>query len=139
MHKSRGYLPVLSTLIVLLFIAFVCDAQTIRSRMKFEQVEGITGVITNIGGTRVTISSQETDESFTVHVRDAGDLKVGDTVRMEGGRPVKVETPVKTDAPPEPPKQVEIQKTGEAQPATPAPEPQSEPQEPPKPGPNAQK
>ena len=139
MRRRREYLLALSVTVTLLLIAFVCEAQTIRSQRKFGLVEGMTGVITNIGGTRVTISSQETDETFTVHMREVGDLKVGDTVRMEGGRPVKYDAPVKAETPVEPPRQVDAQKVEEPPPATPAPQAPPGPSEPPKPGPNAQK
>jgi len=135
MCKRRDYLLAVSTTLVFLFIAFVCDAQTIRSQRKLNLLDGRTGVITDIGDTRVTISFQDPSESLTVHVRDASDLKVGDFVKMEGGRPVKM------DAPAEPPKPAGTQKVEESPPAPEkaAPPPQPGPSEASKPGPDAKK
>jgi hypothetical protein len=145
MCKRRDHLLVLSTTLVLLFIALVCEAQTIRSQRKLNLLDEMTGVITNIGDTRVTISFQETAETLTLHVRDASGLKVGDTVRMEGGRPVKIDLPVKMDVPvkpdtsAEPPKQASPQKVEESPPVVPAPQPQSGPSEASKSGSDAKK
>ena len=141
MCKSRNHLLVLSTTLALLCIAFVCDAQTIRSQRKLGLLDGMSGVVTSIGGTRVTIAFEETGENLTVHVRDASDLEVGDTVKMEAGRPVKLDMPVKVDTPAEPPKQAGAQKVEEPPPtpAKPAPHSQAGTPEPSKPNPNAQK
>jgi hypothetical protein len=77
--------------LALVLISTVCTAQTIRSQRKLGLLEGTTGVITNIGGTRVTVLPEEGQgESVTIHLKDATGLRVGDTVRMQGGTLVKV-------------------------------------------------
>lgn len=139
MRRRLDHLLVLSTTLVLVFIGLTCQAQTIRSQRGLKSLEGMTGVITNIGGTRVTISVEETGETLTLHVRDASDLRIGDFVKMEAGRPVKTDPPVKSDTPSLPPGQADVPKAEEPPSAAQAPKPQPEALESAKPSPNAQK
>jgi len=108
MRASRVCLKVVTVSLALALIATVCAAQTIRSQRKFGLLEGMTGVVTQIGGTRVTVSPEDgRSESVTIHLKDASGLKVGDTVRMEGG------TLVKITAQPDQPAQPVAERVGE--------------------------
>jgi hypothetical protein len=128
MSSHRPCLKVVLAALVLVLISTVCASQTIRSQRKLGLLDGMTGVITTIAGTRVTIAFEgDGQESSTIHVKDATGLNVGDTVKMEGGRPVKVSAQPDQPAPPtvEEPRQ-----TGEAKESKEAKEP-TETKEPP--------
>jgi len=132
MSSHKPCLKVALAALVLVLISTVCASQTIRTQRKLGLLDGMTGVITNIGGTRVTIAFEgDGQESLTIHAKDATGLKVGDTVKMEGGRPVKVSAQPDQPAPPtvEEPRQ-----TGEAKESKEAKEP-SEAKQPPSAGP----
>jgi len=113
---------VVAVALALALISTVCAAQTqtIRSQRKLQLLDGMTGVITYITGTRVTVAPEDQPgESVTVHQKDASGLKVGDTVRMEGG------TLVKVSAQPDQPAQPVVEgpkETGETKKAKEAPE-----------------
>ena len=101
MSSHRPCLKVVLATLVLVLISTVCASQTIRTQRKLGLLDGMTGVITNIGGTRVTIAFEgDGQESSTIHVKDATGLNVGDTVKMEDGRPVKVSAQPDQPAPP---------------------------------------
>lgn len=110
-------MKVVAAALALALISTVCAAQTqtIRTQRKLQLLEGMTGVITYIAGTRVTVAPEDQPgESVTIHLKDASGLKVGDTVRMEDNALVKVSA--RPDQP--------------AQPSVEEPPPTTEPKEP---------
>ncbi len=104
MSRGTSYLKVVTVTLMFILISTLCAAGTIRTQRKLGLLEGMTGVITNIAGTRVTVAPDEWEgDTVTLHQKDASGLKVGDTVMMQSGILVKIDPqPPQPDKPAQP-------------------------------------